>query len=76
MKEHLPLAEFFTKAMKVARVSNSCTDSSRKCRSANLARTMSKSAMSARVAVLWEEEGPTKSSSPSTEREFFVLRIE
>lgn len=68
MKGHLPLAEFFTKARKVAKVSNSCTDPSRKCRSAILARIMSKSAMSARVDVLCDEEGPGMSSSSSSER--------
>lgn len=68
MKGHLPLAEFFTKARKVARVSNSCTDPSRKCRSASLARTVSRSAISARVAVLCDEGGPTISSSSSSER--------
>lgn len=68
MKGYLPLAEFFTKARKVAKVSSSCTDPSRKCRSANLARTMSKSAMSARVAVLCDKGGPEMSSSSSRGR--------
>ena len=68
MKGHLPLAEFLTKARKVANVSNSCTDPSRKCRSASLARAMSMSDMSARVTVLCDEEGPTISSSSSSER--------
>lgn len=75
MMGHLPLAEFFTKARKVASVSNSCTDPSRKCLSANLARTVSRSVMSASVAVLCDDGGPTGSSSSSSER-WVVLNIE